>query len=97
MPLSQENRDEIDKMIVVSYLFVYETEWQNVPRYVQKHLLKNIPNSEPPVDVVFTTETIKERWVTLQKEKGDIYNHWVNKDAKDEEVRDFCFQHGMWV
>ena len=84
-------------MIVIGYLFVYDAKWQDVPFYLQKHLVQNFSNAENVTMDDFEPERIEERWATLQNTNHPIYEYWSNKNREDKKVRDLCFKWGMWV
>lgn len=97
MGMNWEDAEDIDTMIVIGYLFVYDSEWQEVPKYLQKHLLKRYADTEDFTMEVFEPEKIKERWTYVKDMKLPVYEEWSKKTKEDKEVRDYCFYWGMWV
>ena len=89
--------EDIDTMIVIGYLFVYDTEWQDVPQYLQKHLIKRYADTKDFTMDEFEPKEIEKRWVRQKDEKLPIYEEWSKKSKEDKEVRDYCFYWGMWV
>ena len=88
---------DVDTMIVVGYLFVYDSKWQDIPYWLQKHLTKKFADTGDFTTDEFEPEKIKERWTTLKNTKSPIYEKWSKKSKEDKEVRDYCFKWEMFV
>ena len=92
MPLSPEDQNFVDSIIVVGYLFVYDDSWQDIPHYIHLHLTKALPNKEIP-----DKEGVKAKWEDLQKEPKGAYSYWSSKKRSDKLVTDFCIDHKLWA
>lgn len=95
--MSWEQAEDIDNMIVVGYLFVYDSEWQDVPHHLQKNLLKIFADTEDFTMDEFEPEKIQNRWTYVKDMKLPIYKYWIEKSKEDKEIRDYCYRWGMWV
>lgn len=107
MPISQKDAEDRDTMIVIGYLFVYDSEWQDVPFYLQKHLAEKFSSTPGfPMDEI-EPKKIEKRWFELEDSKHPVYAYWKDKKDKngeegkdnkqDKEVRDYCIKWGMWL
>ena len=94
--MDSQQEENINTMIVIGYLFVYDSEWQDVPYHLHKNLADMFVHTEDFPMKEIEPEKIKERWTDLKTKKSPIYEKWSKKSKKDQEVIDYCYFWGVW-